>query len=240
MSPLHGRNTQILVDQYDLSIHLNQSDSDAAISMGETTGYRAPGFARTYLPGLRGGTLSLAGHWDAAAGATDPVFNAALGTDAGQIVTRGFDGLALGAVVQMVLSRFTSKRDTDPLDGIIGVSVAIQADGGVDRGVSLHNLAAETATGNGGNVDNAVSTPNGAVAHLHISAVSGTTPSLTVKVQHSVDNSVWIDLITFAAATAVGSQRASATGTVNRHLRAQWTISGTTPSFTFAVAAARR
>jgi len=240
MSPLHGRNTQILVDQYDLSQHLNQSDSDSQISMGETTGYRAPGFARTYLPGLRNGTLNLGGFWDAAAGATDAVVDAALGSAAGQVVTRGFDGLALGAIVQMALSRLTSYRRTSPLDGVVGITVAIQADGGVDRGISLHNLAAETTTGNGANVDNTASTPNGAVAHLHISAVSGSTPSATIKVQHSVDNSVWVDLITFTAATAVGSQRGSATGTVNRHLRAQWTISGTTPSFTFAVTAARR
>jgi len=51
---------------------------------------------------------------------------------------------------------------------------------------------------------------------------------------------VWVDLITFSAATAATSQRRTVAGTVNRYVREQHTISGSTPSFTYAAAFARR
>jgi hypothetical protein len=63
---------------------------------------------------------------------------------------------------------------------------------------------------------------------------------MTAKIQHSADNSSWADLGTFTAVTAANAyQRISGTGTVNRYLRAQYTITGTSPSFTFHLSAAR-
>jgi hypothetical protein len=89
-----------------------------------------------------------------------------------------------------------------------------------------------TATTNGGaiNVQHALSL----VAHLNVTAVSGTTPSMTVKFQESLDGALWIDIpsAAFTAATATGSQRLEF-ATRAAMVRAVATISGTTPSFTF-------
>lgn len=72
----------------------------------------------------------------------------------------------------------------------------------------------------------------GAQAYLHVTAFTGT--SVDVAVQHSADNSTWSTLIDFGSISATGTQRLTATGTVNRYLRAI-TGTGTFTSITFAI-----
>jgi hypothetical protein len=83
---------------------------------------------------------------------------------------------------------------------------------GLESGVILQPVAALTATGNGTAVDNAAATNNGGAGHLHVTAASGTTPTLNGKIQHSVDGSTWVDLITFAQKTTVGAERIETAG----------------------------
>jgi hypothetical protein len=69
---------------------------------------------------------------------------------------------------------------------------------------------------------------------------AGTTPTITWKVQHSVDNSVWIDLMTFTLANDATSERETVSGTVNRYLRAIRTVGGSGgPTFECALSVAR-
>jgi hypothetical protein len=112
----------------------------------------------------------------------------------------------------------------------------------VEHGVSLHDLTAEVATGNGTSVDNGAATTNGGVGVLHVTAIAGAAPSVVVKIQHSTDASTWVDLLSFTAATAATKQRieVAAGTTINRHLREVHTFGGTTSSFTFNSAFARR
>jgi hypothetical protein len=79
----------------------------------------------------------------------------------------------------------------------------------------------------------------GGAAFLQVTAQSGG-GNLVVKVQHSVDDGVWVDLITFASVAAVGAQRAAVanTVTVNRYTRELHTISA--GSATFSMAFGRR
>lgn len=106
-------------------------------------------------------------------------------------------------------------------------------------GYVLLQRAARTASGNGASKDDGAASSKGAVAVLHCTAASGTSPTLTVKVQHSADGSTWADLIVFTTLSAAGAERKVVGGTVNRYVRATWTIGGTSPSFTFAVTFAR-
>lgn len=68
---------------------------------------------------------------------------------------------------------------------------------------------------------------------LDVLSVSGTgSPTLTLRVQGSVDGSTnWSTLGTFTAVTAAGSQELRLVGG-QRYLRADYTVSGSTPSFT--------
>lgn len=71
-----------------------------------------------------------------------------------------------------------------------------------------------------------------------VAAASGTTPSLTVNIQTSHDNGAtdaWRTIASFTAQTAAGDSAWKNFGPLDRWVRATWTISGTTPSFTFGV-----
>lgn len=73
---------------------------------------------------------------------------------------------------------------------------------------------------------------------VHVSAVSGTSPNLTVKFDLSADGVNWASGAagTTAAITAAGTYYV-ASPNPGVQVRASWTITGTTPSFTFDVVA---
>lgn len=120
-------------------------------------------------------------------------------------------------------------------------TVDVMGTGALVRGKSLHNYTtARTATGSGTSVQNvAVSSTQALYCALHVLSVSGTaTPTLTVRVQS--DNATGFPspatVQTFTAATAVGNQFARVAGPITDDwFRADWTISGTNPSFLFVV-----
>jgi len=99
--------------------------------------------------------------------------------------------------------------------------------------------AARTTTANGTGVD--VTDYEGVATVLLTSAAgTGTTPTLDVKLADSADNSTWADIpgATFAQVTTAASEQLLAfdVQAARKFVRAQCTIAGTTPSFTFAVA----
>lgn len=93
--------------------------------------------------------------------------------------------------------------------------------------------AARTATGTGSafNVEDAESFE----ATLTITAASGTTPTLDLTLETTVDGTHWYSVAAFAQKTGAGSD-ARAFGPLGDQARWKWTIGGTTPSFTFSVA----
>jgi hypothetical protein len=107
---------------------------------------------------------------------------------------------------------------------------------GTHRGVVLANGASITSASQTYTaVDNGGASSNGIIANLHITASNQST---IAKIQHSVDNSTWVDLVTFASiAAGRGAERKIVTGTVNRYLRATW--SGTLGTRTVVITAAR-
>jgi hypothetical protein len=107
------------------------------------------------------------------------------------------------------------------------------------RGTILH-VGAETATDTEtGSQIGAVSATQRAYAALHVTAVSGTSPTLDLIVQ-SDDNAGFTSAtnrITFTQATAITSEWLSVAGAItDDYWRASWTIGGSdTPTFTFAL-----
>lgn len=89
-----------------------------------------------------------------------------------------------------------------------------------------------TTAGSGGTV--ATGSADTVRLTLAVTAASGTTPSTTVSVQHSSDGTTWTTVGSFTAATGVTSERKTF-GALDRYVRASWTMTGTTPSFTFSV-----
>lgn len=65
----------------------------------------------------------------------------------------------------------------------------------------------------------------GGIGYLHITAYSGFT-SVVNKIMHSPDDITYAALITFATNTAVGKERKTSAGLVDRYLSSQGTVSG--------------
>jgi hypothetical protein len=238
----HGKNTLVLLDGYDVSSYFKESTTSRSIETSETTSFGSS--AKTYIVGLKDGTLSLSGMFDGSTNAIDSIFNTITGSATDSIVTVGLEGSTIGTMAHMVGVQEISYEVTSPVADVVTVSAEFQANGGLDSGRVLAPATVVTTatTTNNTSVDNAAATTNGGVGHVHVTANAnnGTT---TIKVQHSTDNSTWVDLITFStvATTVTAARRVevAAGTTVNRYLRAQITTAGT-GSITTSVAFARR
>lgn len=196
---------------------------------------------KAFVPGITEYSLNVEGVFDNATGAgtvfeqmTSPL--AASTTVPASVAVAGFTA---GNPVWLVPAKEITYEVMAQNTNAVEYSLALGAGTAPAIGVSLVDLAAVSATGNGATQDNTSATAAGFVAHLHVTAVSGTTPSLTAVVQHSTNGSTWVTLGSFTAATAIGSQVITGTGAVNRYARIAWTVSGTTPSFTAQVSLAR-
>lgn len=254
MTFLHGSSARALVNEREVSTKIagwnvsNSRTMSEVTTAGQTFGQAGAAF----VPGLSQGTLTLRGPQD-----NDPTTGLhkeiadAVGVDNDLLVTCLPDGVALGKPALFCLADLTDWTIDAQVADAVGFSAGTQADDGVDFGYVLHALAAETVDGNGTAVDRGTSlsivtgspvaySTHGLMAAIHVTAFSGLT-SAAIKIQHSVDNSVWADLVSFTSITAVGRERVKvADGTqVNRYLRVVTDVTGT-GSVTFLVACAPR
>jgi hypothetical protein len=97
---------------------------------------------------------------------------------------------------------------------------------------TLVSSAARTTTGNSG-VWEGFGPMETLRVQLNVTAASGTTPNLVVLVEDTLDGTTWNTVGTFAAKTAAGREVINVTSPFSDRIRVSWTITGTTPSFTF-------
>lgn len=236
MARSHGKAGRLLVNERHASGDLTGWGATHQRAYGDITTVLDDG--ERSLPGLISGEVRLAGVWDSDTGSLFDESNSSLGSDNGYVVTVLPEGGTAGTVALLTVADVESVAADAEITDAVKVEITAKPDVGVDMGVVLHALGAETADGNGTAVDNAASSAGGGVATLHVTAYSGLTNAV-IKVQHSTDNSAWSDLITFTTVTAVTAQLSTVTGTVNRYVRATVDVTGT-GSVTYAVAFARR
>lgn len=240
MAFVHGKSSRVLLDDLALSGYLRSVETEEEVELADSTVLTDEG--HRYTPGLDNGSLSLEGLFDstATAGALDDTLATANGAASASVVTVARAGFALGNKVKSIDARQSSYNYASPVADVVSFTAAWVSEGQVDTGVSLHDLTAVTTTANGSSVDNAASSPDGAVGVLHVTA-NTMDNSTVIKIQDSADNSVWADLITFTsvATTVTTAERATVAGTVDRYTRAVWTPAGT-GSITFAAAICRR
>jgi len=235
----HGKNTGVLVDDANLSPYFNEASASQDVETAETTTFGSS--AKSYIIGLKDGTMSMSGMFDGAADAVDDQLATTLGAEAAGYTTVAPEGLTIGNASYSCQARKTSYEVSSPVGDVVSTSLSVQADGGIDRGVLLGAATAVTTTGEGASQDNAASSADGGAAYLHVTA-NTRDGSSTFKVQHSSDNTTWADLATFTAvsATSTASEKVSVTGTVNRYLRASHAPGGSSGSVTYTMAFARK
>ena len=235
----HGKATAVYLNGTDMSPYLNQATTSESIDTAETTTYGAAD--KTYIVGLGDGTISAAGLFDSTASASDAVIRGTLAVDDNTFTVLPA-GSAVGNRSIVANGMVTSYEVNSPVSDVIAISTEIQADGGLYRGVALNGLdSTGSASVTGTAVDNTASTSSGVLANLHVTS-NTRNGTATFKVQHSSDNSTYVDLVTFTAvsASATKGESITSTGTVNRYLRALTTLAGSSGSVTYHISAARR
>lgn len=240
---VHGRLSKVYLNGVDLSRILTNAGVTGGYDTAETTTF-GQGF-QSFITGLRsGGEVSLDGRVEDpntrilrravrdAEGLDNSIMCLSFGNDANGQTGVGLRGL------------LSSKEFTAASDDVAQVSLGFQGNRGADDTLCLNPGATIlTVTGNGTGVDDdAASAANTqAVGYLHMLEITGgSSPTVTVKVQDSPDNSTWTDLVVFSSATqARTAQRVVVNDVPARWFRASWTITGTPTAVRFSVMVAR-
>ena len=239
MAFINSTNTKMLYADQAFESYLRTVTPSAAIDMLEVTSLADT--SKAYVPGLLDYSLNLDGMFDDSASATSvwTAITTPIGASTSVVTSVAPSGFAVSNPVWLIPARTVNYEVQSQVADVVTFSMSIGSSDTASTGVSLASLTALTATGTGTSVDNAAATSNGFVAHIHVTASAGTTPTMTALVQHSTNNSTWTTLGTFTAVTGTTSQRIAGTGTVNRYARISYTIGGTTPSFTTQISLSR-
>ena len=216
----HNSLTRVLVNGVPLSRYIDSIDISLTCDASDRTVFEST--AKEYMPGLQDSTVSASGFFDGAAGAVDELLAATFGTGS-DLWTWFPEGDAFGAAGRGMLAQRSSHNVNGTVDGGARISIAGQGSGLSHRITCLHGRGVRSTSGSGSTLDEGAASAAGAVGYLQALAVTG---SVAVKIEHSTNGTVWTDLLMFAAVSGRGGQRVAVAGTVNRHVRATWTLDG--------------
>lgn len=233
--PIHVlRDVDVIADGYRLRGIMNSVALADSVDVLEATVFADA--ARRRVAGLRSANIDMEGFYDAT---LDKELYDRLGV-ANVPITVAPDGNAEGARAFFFRAIAGEYSHGGGIGEVNPFSLNAQGSDGsrLVRGTIMHN-ATRTTTANGTSRQlGAIAAGQKMYAALHVLAASGTTPTLNVVVG-SDDNSGFlsgVNRITFAQATAIGSQWLTLDGPItDDYWRVQWTIAGTSPSFEFVV-----
>jgi len=239
MAFINSNQTTMLYGTNALAAYLRTVSPSASVEMLDVT--TLADTAKAFTPGLEDFTLSIDGLFDTATSAGSIWANITNAINNGSIVATSVapTGFAVGNSVWVLPARTINYEVSSAVADVVGFSMSFGAGSPANVGVSLTDLTTFTSSGNGATVDNSSATSNGAIAVLHCTASSGTTPASVFTIQHSTNGSTWTTLQAFTSITGTTSEVITITGTVNRYARVIHTVSGTTPSFTCQISLAR-
>ena len=234
--------TRVMVDQFDISQFLRKATPQRVRDFVPSEDLTST--SHEFTPTLRGGLFVFDGMYRNNAIVGSSLHDIFAQLPATQIIVSSYpDTRVIGKPAFMQYADAVKYELDNPVNDLVTVAIECTSQKwAIENGVSLHDLVAETGTGNSTSTDNGAATTNGGVGHLHVTAIAGAAPSVVIKIQHSTNNSTWADLLSFTAAAAATKERieVAAGTTINRWLREVHTFGGTTTSITHNVAFARR
>lgn len=235
----HGKSTGVFYNGADLSSYFNEASVSADVETAEVTTFGSD--SKSYIVGLRDGTISAAGMFDGNEGAIDQILSSTLAGDAFDIATVAPDGVTFGRRSFSAAAIETSYEISSPVSDVVSANLEIQATEGIDTGFLLAGRVSVSASGNSATLDQTAASTNGATGYLHVTSNNRTGAS-TFKVQNSTDGVTFVDLITFASvsASATVGEKVAVTGSVGRYVRALHDPGAFSGSVTYTLAFARK
>lgn len=209
---IHGKNGRMYASGYDLSCYLNSVGLDKSIDTAETSVFCDD--SKRYISGLKDATLSAEGVYDEDKDTIDNTLNELKqnvniysyfpASDAQE--NEGYAFLAHKTATNFAVS----------ITDAVNFSLAGQTTDGVDRITSITPKIEFTANGSTDSIDLGTGGTDGALLYLHTLGVSD---DATVKVEQSVDDATWTTLHNYGTISAIGANRTSKTGVINRYIR---------------------
>ena len=243
MAPKYGAGTSVWLDLVDASQFFNEAGIDLSVETAETTTFQ-PGVTpawKAFIEGVASSKVTVKGFYDQV---NDAAMFANI-RDGGSVLTYGPQGMvAIGDPARLVLVHDTAVAESSPIGGAVLVSSSFTGDAAVGLGWTLHPVSIDTGTTTGATRNDLAATATGWQAHLHVTAVTGSPTSWTVKLQDSADGTTWADVAggAFTATNTPAAQRlvSAAGATLRQYARYVATVvGGTTPTITFGLAYAR-
>lgn len=238
MSARKGLFLEFWIDGHHLTSDSTNVEAGATSDEIEAGAYNTA--VKQYLGGRAEGLISFSGFFNPDTGGSHAALKTmdtakTAGVAWGNNASPTIGDIAAG----MPVNQFGYKVNS-ALDGVIVAEAELKSTGtALEWGVLLANSTALTATATLDSHDNGASSANGASAYVFLTGVSAS-DTIEIKIQDSPDDSSYSDLITFTVdGSAVEAERLTASGTVDRYTQVVATISGTDPSFDFAVVLCR-
>lgn len=200
--------------------------------------------SRTYALGLKNGTVSASGIWDADTVNADEihdVFKTAYDGGAEAEVFATLGALAFGVDCIVFNARQTNYSVEIENGQLIIANADFQTTSGVNYGKVIFTAAVDDDTAEGTSLDNGASSANGGLFQIH--AQNPEQVAGSIKLQHSSNNSTWADVSGASISWSASGPKfesgfVEVTGTVNRYVRAVAVATG--DEITFQAAFARR
>lgn len=235
----NAQQARIYVGSFAASCYARTVSLDDSVDMLDVT--TICDAAKAYIPGTEGsGSFSIAGPLDSDGAATGQWATLTAQKAATTPTPITYMPLGTDGAVWLVAGVHTNFDTTASVGNTIDWSMQSSTTGVLDMNATvLSNNVAVTTTTSGSSIDGTAATTNGAVFHLHVTAFSGLTSDTITIEDSSTGSSGWATIATFAAATALTSERVAITGTVKRYVRIVDTIVGT-GSITRHISMARR
>jgi hypothetical protein len=223
----------------DMSQFFNDISVTRSAEASETTTFQNNG-NKTFIQGLREGAISLTGLYEGTIQGTDPFFNSLIekgGDDAVLIFPHGGTATVLGGSdhrCQMAQGIDTKYDLKSPVAGVITAGMDITADGGVWNGVGQY-IPSTVLTGASTYYTSAsqfgsISTTKGGQLQMGVISLNGTTPTISLQLQHSLTGGSWVNV--GSALTSVGTSIQILSGSIYPYTRLAVTLGGTSPSAT--------
>lgn len=244
MAVLAFTDAEILAGTLRLTGRSNEVDLNLEGNENDVTTFDSGGW-KEVAGGIRSAASSVAGFFD-----SGPVEAGALNFDEQLLAQVGGAQVPLtiaptkadGSVAYIVPIKRGSLSVLGPVGDVAPFSSDMWGDGAVARGALIHPAnVLRTAGGTGNGVQlGTVPTGRSLLVALHVLAVTGTTPALTITVQRddNVGFTTPTTVTTLGPVSAATSSLVAVPGpiTPDDRYRITWTLTGTTPSARFAVA----
>ena len=217
---------------YDFSPYFNDVSVSTSQAAEETTTFLQGG-SKTFIPGLKDGTITLSGFHDGTIDGTGSIFHGANATPYDKSILVFPAGGLLDSERCFMANAVQTKFDIkSPVAGVVTNDMEVQADGGVWRGHGQYLVVSTSGNSNAytpfpAAASGTADTSKGGLLVLGIQLLTGG-GTIAVNFQHSSDSSTWSTLATISSA---GATVTTLTGTIHQYTRLQWVFTGgTTPS----------